>query len=58
MATPNGPFEEGYLAFTEGVSIRDNPYPEWARDQFDDWVSGWYYAEDASGTQSGTSILD
>ena len=46
MATPNGPFEEGYLAFTEGVSLRDNPYPEWAMRQYGDWISGWYVAED------------
>jgi len=45
MATPNGPFDEGYLAFTEGEPIWDNPYYE-GSEEYHQWVDGFYDAED------------
>jgi len=52
MATPNGPYEQGYKAYTEGVSKDDNPYdeyaaPEWVVHELPkwQWLQGWRQAK-------------
>jgi len=47
------PFKEGYKAFEEGRPTTENPYT--FTPQQENWLRGWYQAQDYAGWQARQS---